>query len=193
MTLILASGSASRRAILSGAGVDFEVQASGVDEDALKRGFTGTPGALAQALADAKALAVSAQRPGLVIGADQVLEFDGRAYDKARDDDEALARLKLWRGRTHYLAGGLTAAREGQILWRHASRCALTMRPCSDAFLDYYGRQAGEILTSTVGGYAFEGLGAQLFEAVEGDYFAILGLPLLPLLSFLRTEGLIAT
>lgn len=193
MTLVLASASSSRRAILEGAGVAFEVDPAGVDEAAIKRRFTGEASALAQALADAKALAVSARREGLVLGADQVLEFDGEAYDKAPDADTAIERLRAWRGQTHYLRGGLTAARGGDILWRHCSSCALRVRPVSDAFLERYRGEAGAFLTTTVGGYAFEGLGAQLFDRVEGDFFAILGLPLLPLLEFLRQQGVLDT
>jgi septum formation protein len=193
MTLVLASGSASRRAILEGAGVAFEVDPAGVDEAAIKRSFTGEASALAQALADAKALAVSNRRPELILGADQVLEFDGEAYDKAPDEDTAINRLRAWRGETHFLRGGLTAARGGEIIWRYRSSCALRIRPVSDAFLERYRREAGEFLTSTVGGYAFEGLGAQLFDMVEGDYFAVLGLPLLPLLEFLRHQGVLET
>ncbi|MGY6628533.1 MAG: Maf family protein [Oceanicaulis sp.] len=193
MTLVLASGSASRRAILEGAGVAFEVDPAGVDEAAIKRSFDGEASALAQALADSKALAVSARRRELILGADQVLEFDGEAYDKAPDVDTAINRLRLWRGQTHYLRGGLTAARGGEIVWRYRSSCALRIRPVSDAFLERYRREAGEFLTTTVGGYAFEGLGAQLFDAVEGDYFAVLGLPLLPLLEFLRQQGVLQT
>lgn len=193
MTLVLASGSASRRAILEGAGVAFEVDPAGVDEATIKRSFDGEASALAQALADSKALAVSARRPELILGADQVLEFDSEAYDKAPDVDTAINRLRVWRGQTHYLRGGLTAARGGEIVWRYRSSCALRIRPVSDAFLERYRREAGEFLTTTVGGYAFEGLGAQLFDAVEGDYFAVLGLPLLPLLEFLRQQGVLQT
>lgn len=193
MTLVLASGSVSRRAILQGAGVAFDVDPAGVDEAEIKRVFAREASALAQTLADAKALAVSRRRDGLILGADQVLEFDGEAYDKAPDADTAIDRLRAWRGEAHYLRGGLTAARGGQIIWRYRSSCALRIRPVSDAFLDRYRREAGEFLTTTVGGYAFEGLGAQLFDMVDGDYYAVLGLPLLPLLEFLRQQGVLET
>lgn len=189
MSFILASGSASRRAILSSAGLRFEVAPADVDESAIKSGFNGEAGALALHLAEAKALAVSARRDGLVLGADQVLAFDGKVFDKATSDEEAGERLRLWRGKTHWLKGGVVLASGGEVVWRHESTCRMVVRNFSDAFLDDYLSRAGDILTKTVGGYAFEGLGAQLFEHVDGDYFAVLGLPLLPVLSELRARG----
>lgn len=192
--LVLASGSASRRAILEKAGVSFSIDPADIDEAAFKRGFAGSPGALALALAEAKALAVSRRQPGAyALGADQVLEFEGAAYDKARDVAEARARLEMFAGRTHWLKGGLAIARDGEVIWRHESACRMEMRPLSNAFLDRYMAEAGDILTKGVGAYAYEGLGAQLFSEVEGDFFAVLGLPLLPLLAFLREEGVIAS
>jgi len=191
--IVLASGSASRRAILHGAGVAFSVDPAGIDEAEVKSAFRGTPAALAARLADDKALWVSKRRPdSLVIGSDQVMEFDGAAYDKPATEKTARARLSQIRGAPHHLRGAVSVALGGEILWRHAETSTLHMRRFSDAFLDDYMTRAGDILTSTVGAYAFEGLGAQLFERVEGDFYAILGLPLLPLLAFLREQGVLA-
>lgn len=190
--IVLASGSASRRALLSQAGVTFDVIPADVDEGAVKDGFDGGPAALALHLAEAKALEVSRGRSALVIGADQVLEFDGKSFDKAKDADEARARLEMLRGRTHWLRGGIAFARGGEIVWRHESACRMVMRQVSDEFLDAYMAKAGDILTKGVGGYAFEGLGAQLFEHVDGNFFAVLGLDLLPVLAELRRQGVLA-
>ncbi|MFC4726009.1 nucleoside triphosphate pyrophosphatase [Glycocaulis abyssi] len=188
--LVLASGSASRRAILEKAGVPFTIDPADIDEGAVKAKFSGSPAELALELARQKALAVSPRQPGkLVLGADQVLEFEGRAYDKSCDPDEARKRLIMLRGQTHALVGGLVLARDGEIVWQYESRCEMQVRAFSDAFLDRYMRDAGSILTAGVGGYAYEGLGAQLFDRVEGDFFAVLGLPLLPLLDALRQHG----
>ncbi len=189
MSLILASGSASRRSILEKAGLTFEVDPADVDESALKQQFRGDATALALHLAEAKALAVSNRRPGLVVGADQVLAFDGKVFDKAKSVEEAAQRLAMLRGATHWLQGGVALAEGGEIVWRHKSTCRMVVRNFSDDFLKDYVDHAGEILTKGVGAYAFEGLGAQLFEHVEGDYFAVLGLPLLPVLSELRARG----
>lgn len=188
--LVLASGSASRRAILEKACVPFTIDPADIDESAVKAGFTGSPAELALELARQKALAVSPRQPGkLVLGADQVLEFEGRPYDKSRDLQEARERLIMLRGQAHALVGGLVLACDGEIVWQHTSRCEMRIRAFSDAFLDRYMREAGSILTSGVGGYAYEGLGAQLFDRVDGDFFAVLGLPLLPLLDALRLHG----
>lgn len=189
MSFILASGSASRRAILENAGLHFEIDPADVDEAALKAQFSGDAAALALHLAEAKALAVSSRRTGLVLGADQVLAFDGKVFDKAKTVEEAAERLAMLRGKTHWLKGGVALARDGEIVWRHESSCRMVMRNFSDAFLDAYLARAGDILTKGVGAYAFEGLGAQLFEHVDGDYFAVLGLPLLPVLGALRAQG----
>lgn len=192
--LVLASGSASRRAILEKACVPFSIDPADIDEATFKATFKGTPGELALALAEAKAAVVSARQPdALVLGADQVLDFEGRAYDKALDVAEARERLAMLAGRTHYLRGGIVIMRGGETVWQQTSACKMVMRPVSDAFLDHYVAHAGDILTKGVGAYAFEGLGAQLFEAVEGDFFAVLGLPLLPVLSVLREHGVLAS
>ncbi|WP_394693283.1 Maf family protein [Hyphobacterium sp.] len=190
--LVLASGSVIRRQILEGAGVPFQVQTSGVDEDAIKAASLNLgPSALAVQLAEAKARAVTVPENGLVLGADQILSLEGSLYDKARSREEARERLSRLRGRTHILHSGLAAVRNGKTIWTHSQDSYLTVRDFSDAFLDQYMEIAGGELTASVGAYAFEGLGAQIFEKIEGDYYAILGLPLLPVLSLLRREGVI--
>jgi len=189
MSFILASGSASRRAILENAGLTFKVEPADVDEAALKAVFRGDAAALALHLAEAKALEVSRRRAGLVLGADQVLAFDGKVFDKAKTIEEAGERLSMLRGKTHWLKGGVALAEGGEIVWRHESSCRMVVRNFSDAFLADYLARAGDILTKGVGAYAYEGLGAQLFEHVDGDYFAVLGLPLLPVLGALRARG----
>ena len=188
---VLASGSASRRSLLENAGVAFEIDPARVNEDALKVGFEGTPSELAVYLAKAKALEVSQRREGLILGADQVLAFNGQAYDKAKSIEEARERLAMLRGGVHTLEGGVALAENGEIVWIHSVTSRLTIRDFSDAFLDDYIANAGDILTKGVGAYAFEGLGAQLFERVEGDFFSILGLDLLAVLDQLRRRGLL--
>lgn len=191
MQLVLASTSSARRALLSGVGLDHEALAPGVDEDAEKARLGNIAGdALAAALADLKALAGARLRPGaLVIGADQTLACDGVLYDKPADLAEARSHLLRLRGRTHTLHAAICVARDDRLIWRHLSEARLTMRDFSDAFLDHYIALCGETLTTSVGAYRLEGPGPQLFERIEGDYFTILGLPLLPLLDFLRGAG----
>lgn len=195
VTIVLASKSRSRAAVLAGAGVAFETEDSEVDEAALKAELLGraaTPRDVAERLGEAKALAVSARRPGdLVIGADQTLDLEGKLYDKPADLAEARAHLTALRGRGHALHGGIVAAEGGRVAWRTTETSRLWMRDFSDAFLDGYLARGGEALLASVGCYQLEGEGAQLFERIEGDYFAILGLPLLPLLGFLRERGAI--
>ena len=189
--LVLASGSAVRRQILTGAGVDFTVDPARVDESALKAEMTDlSPADLALRLSEAKALDVSGRRSGaLVLGADQVMELQGRPLDKCPDREAARERLIAMRGKPHHLRSGVTIAQDGEIVWSLQSSASLWVRDFSDAFLDTYMDEAGEELTKSVGAYAFEGLGAQLFEKVEGDYYGVLGLPLLPVLAYLRTQG----
>jgi septum formation protein len=191
-TVTLASKSPIRAAVLQGAGVNFEVVAPGIDEasvkaDLLTRG--GTPRSVADALASMKAVAVSMGRPGLVIGADQTLDLEGSLYDKASSLEEARERLILLRGRTHALHAAVALARDGETIWRHTETARLTVRSFSDDFLTGYMARAGESILGSVGGYQLEGDGAQLFDRIDGDYFAILGLPLLALLAVLRREG----
>ena len=191
--MILATQSAARRAVLSGAGVPFETMAAGVDEDAAKMLLLAkgaTPKAVAEALAEEKALAVSRARGGLVIGADQTLDLDGQLFDKAESLDQARARLQLLRGQTHQLHSAVAAAEGGAVVWRETVSARLTMRNFSDAFLDRYLADEGAAALGSVGCYRLESLGAQLFSEIEGDYFTILGMPLLPLLGALRDRGL---
>ena len=193
--VVLASQSQSRAALLSAAGVVFTKISSGVDETRIKdRMLTNgaSPLQIAEALGEAKALAVSRRTAGLVIGADQTLDLDGQLFDKAESLDEAREHLKALRGRTHQLHGGLTLAEDGAAVWWHTESSTLTVRDFSDDFLDAYMRDHGQGVLSSVGCYHLEGAGAQLFERIEGDYFAILGLPLLPLLAALRDWGAIA-
>ena len=189
--LVLASASTSRARILSGAGVAFAVQPAHIDEDAVKT--SGADGqAVAAELAERKALRVSASRPGdLVLGADQVLVCDGAILSKAETLADAAAQLKFLRGKPHTLISALALARGGAVVWRHAEEARLRMRDFSDTFLDSYLKAEAEDVLGSVGCYRLEGPGAQLFDSVEGDYFSILGLPLLPLLGVLRQQGVI--
>ncbi|MGQ2991361.1 MAG: Maf family protein [Brevundimonas sp.] len=193
--LILASRSAARRAMLTDAGVAFAVEDAGVDEDAIKVAMAGAvPTDLAVELAAAKALAVSRHAPDAwVLGADQTLSFDGGLVSKAKSLKEARERLRQMRGRVHHLHSGAALAHDGAVVWSGVDSVAMRMRDFSDAFLDAYLAAEGEALLSCVGAYRLEGMGSQLFEAVEGDYFTVLGLPLWPVLAELRRAGVIAT
>jgi len=195
MSIILASQSAARRAVLTGAGVAHEAVVAGVDEDAAKAVLLtegAGPRAVADALAEQKAIAVSATRAGIVIGADQTLDLDGELYDKAVDLAAARARLKLLRGRTHKLHSAVVVAQDGATIWREVVSASLTMRDFSDAFLEAYLAEEGPHALGSVGCYRLEGPGAQLFSKIEGDYFAILGLPLMGLMELLRRHGELA-
>jgi len=193
--LILASKSAARRDMLTGAGVPFDVRAADVDEAAVKARFDPAEAAgLAEELARAKALAASRAAPDAwVLGADQTLAFDGGLVSKARDLDEARARLAAMRGRVHHLHSGAALARDGQVVWSGVDTAGLWVRDFSDAFLDAYLAAEGEALLACVGSYRLEGMGAQLFARIEGDYFTVLGLPLWTVLDQLRRHGIIAT
>jgi septum formation protein len=187
--IVLASASAPRAALLRAAGVPFSISPSRVDEDAVKARLlqeSAGPDVVARELAELKARAVSGKAEGLVIGADQTLDLDGVLHDKPRDLSESRERLKVLRGRRHTLHAAVAVARGGEVVWSALDTASLTMRVFSDEFLDAYLERQGEAVTSSTGAYLLEGEGIQLFEAVEGDYFSILGLPLLGLLSFLR-------
>ena len=191
--VILASTSASRRALLQGAGVPFTARSPGVDEDAAKAALLGeglAPRDIADALAELKAVRIRAGEV-LVIGADQTLDLDGELIDKAASLDEARARLLRLRGRSHKLHAAVVVARAGQPIWREVQTATLWMRPFSDAFLDDYLAREGEALLGSVGCYRLEDIGVQLFSRIEGDYFTILGLPMLGLLDLLRRHGVL--
>lgn len=193
--LILASRSAARRSMLENAGVAFEARAADVDEAAIKAVSTDLdPVALAIRLAEAKALAVSRDDPeAWVLGSDQTLAFDGGLVSKAVSIAAARDRLRAMRGKTHTLHSGAALATKGEIVWSGADTARMKMRDFSDAFLDAYLAVEGEALLSCVGSYRLEGMGSQLFEAVEGDFFTVLGLPLWPVLAELRRAGAIAS
>ncbi|CAN5492336.1 Maf-like protein [soil metagenome] len=193
MTVVLASTSAIRRALLECAVLDFIVCPPETDEAALARdaGKVG-PGRLAQILANAKAVSVS-NRSGtdFVIGADQVLSIDNLVLGKPASIDDATRQLRLLRRREHLLQSAVCVAKDGIEQWSFVGTARLKMRDFSDAFLKAYLENIGSDALTSVGGYKIEGLGIQLFECIEGDYFTILGLPLLPLLDFLRRQGAI--
>jgi septum formation protein len=191
--LVLASGSAARRALLTAAGLRFTVQAAAVDESAVKHVMQAdgaTPDSVAMALAAAKARSVTV--PGaLVIGADQILVCNGEWYDKPGDVDGVMEHLLRLRGQTHTLLTAVTCWRDGAAVWQHNASCDLTMRDFSMEFLEAYLAQEGDACGQCVGGYRLEGLGLHLFARVEGEHAAILGLPMLPLLSFFRQCGVL--
>lgn len=191
--IILASASPARQAILARAGIAFSVRIPAVDERAVEVPLLAAgvpPREIAIALAEAKSLAGNEESPEvLTIGADQILEQDGRRWTKPGSLGEARAQLLALSGRTHLLHSAVAAARRGEIVWSHVETARLTLRVLSQAFVDKYLAAMGETALTTVGAYQVEGLGIQLFERIEGDHFTILGLPLLPLLAFLRREG----
>jgi septum formation protein len=195
MDLVLASSSATRARILRDAGVGFTVAPAEIDEAAVRASMASSDGkAVAAELAARKALCVSQQRPeALALGADQVLAFDNLTLGKAADMAAAGELLRALRGRRHALIASVALAKGGSVIWRHSETVRLWMRDFSEAFLQAYLSAEGEALLGCVGCYRFEGLGAQLFERVEGDFFAILGLPLLPLLAALRDRGALAS
>jgi septum formation protein len=192
--LVLASKSAARRGILAAAGIPVEVIASGIDERAIERGAaTDDAREIARLLADAKASAVSQRKPGrLVIGADQTLQLSRQAMPKPATRDQARDQLRALRGKIHALHSVVVAKRDDVLMFEHCDVARLEMRNFSDQFLEDYLDVAGPAATESVGGYQWEKLGIHLFEQVAGDYFTILGLPLLPLLGLLRRERLLA-
>ncbi|WP_424136005.1 Maf family protein [Roseomonas chloroacetimidivorans] len=193
--IVLASASAARRAVLEAAGLRFEAIAAAVDEASIKEsakaeGFPASEAAIM--LAEAKARRIVARRPeALVIGCDQILVMGDRWFDKPESPAAARAHLEALRGNTHQLVTAVLCWRNGQRVWQHVATPRLTMRPVSDEFLDGYLALEGEQVTATVGAYRLEGPGIHLFDKVEGEHAAILGLPLLPLLGFLRQHGVL--
>lgn len=193
--LVLASGSAARQAMLAAAGIACTIDPPAVDEAGVKAAL-GAEGAsagdVAEALAELKATRISRRTPGaLVLGCDQMLDCEGTWFDKAETLEEARVALQLLRGRTHRLVSAAVIVRDGQRVWHEVAEARLTMRNFSDAFLDGYLAAAGPGILGSVGCYHIEGLGVQLFDRIQGDTFTIRGLPLLPLLGFLRGWGVV--
>lgn len=193
--VVLASGSATRRHMLEAAGLAVRVETAAVDEDEVKHSCRAAgmpPEAVAEALAELKAAKVARRHPeAYVIGADQMLECEGDWFDKPGDRAGAAAQLRRLSGRHHRLISAAVVFHGGERVWHTVDQAILTMRPLSDAFLGRYLDAAGEAVCGSVGAYHLEGLGAQLFSQVRGDHFTILGLPLLPLLGFLRARGVL--
>lgn len=191
--LVLASGSRTRAAMLEQAGVSAILDKPLVDEDEVKAAgrAEGVPAdAVAEALAELKAQRITRRHPSaLVVGADQMLECEGRWFDKPADRAAARAQLLDLRGKTHRLVSCAVVVRDGERMWHKVDSARLTMRNFTEDFLDDYLDRVGDDVVHSVGAYQLEGLGAQLFQRVEGDFFTILGLPLLPLLGFLRVHG----
>ncbi|MEM9669689.1 MAG: Maf family protein [Pseudomonadota bacterium] len=194
--VILASGSASRRALLEGAGVDSTAIKPDLDEESYKVSMRADGLAIADQamrLAELKAEKVSREQSGLVIGGDQMLALGERAFDKPKDLEDARRHLNDLSGKAHTLETAIAVAEGGTTIWRHHAQPRLTMRGLSPSFIEKYLHEVGPEICNTVGGYQLEGLGSQLFSRIEGDYFSILGLPLLPLLDYLRTRGVLET
>jgi septum formation protein len=197
VSLVLASGSASRKALLTAAGVVFTADPADLDEDRLmaelKASGADAP-KVASELAGQKALAVSRRHPGkAVLGGDSVIAFEGDYLSKCASLEEARALLARLSGHIHLLVSAAALARDGALLWTHASPCRMAMRDLSPDFLDNYLAAEGPAILSSVGCYHFEGRGAQLFATMDGDYFSVLGLPLLQVLAQLRKEGVLAS
>ena len=193
--LVLASTSQSRRTLMKNAGLTFEAVAADIDERAIEaeeRNAKLGPAELALELARRKALDVSRRKPGaLVVGCDQTMSLDQIVFHKPTGVGEARGNLWTLRGKTHRLNSAIVLVRDGEVSWEHVGIAELTMRSFSENYLDLYLSRAEESVLKSVGAYQLEGEGIQLFESIEGDYFTILGLPLLPLLSKLRELGVL--
>jgi len=191
--LILASQSRARQTLLVNAGIAFEAVPAEIDERAVQQGSgLSVPSEIAALLAREKALIVSSKKPGrVVIGADQTLALGKTLFSKPSGRAEAAEQLRALAGNCHQLCSAVAVARDGKILFSDVAIARMTMRGLSEAEIDAYLDQAGAAVTSSVGAYQLEGLGVHLFERIEGDHFTILGLPLLPLLAFLRSERLL--
>jgi septum formation protein len=191
--LILASQSSTRQALLANAGIDFEAVPADIDEREIQKACgLSAPGDIAALLARRKALSVSSRRPGrFVVGADQTLARGARLFAKPAGHAQAAEQLRALAGGSHELHSAVAVARDGEILFEGVSIARMTMRQLGEREISAYLDAAGEAVTTSVGAYQLEGLGVHLFERIEGDHFTILGLPLLPLLAFLRSERLL--
>jgi septum formation protein len=192
--LILASQSRARQVLLAGAGIAFEAIPADVDERAVQQASgLSAPGEIAGLLAREKALSVSSQQPGkYVIGADQTLALGTRLFSKPSGRAQAAEQLIALAGRSHELHSAVAVALDGKILFAETTTARMTMRPLAKTEIEAYLNEAGEAVTTSVGAYQLEGPGVHLFERIDGDHFTILGLPLLPLLAFLRSERLLS-
>tara|TARA_B100000212_G_scaffold2858_1_gene2094 strand:- start:2528 stop:3130 length:603 start_codon:yes stop_codon:yes gene_type:complete len=192
-SIILASSSRSRRKILSDSGVKYKSIKPLVDEEYLKKGFKGSTKKLALMLAEKKALSVSKMhKDTIVIGADQVLSFKGKVFNKPKTIEEAEKNLKLFKNKTHYLDSATVIAYNDKIIWRNEQSPKMKLRNFSDKFLKNYLRKVGKEVTLSAGGYSIEKEGIQLFSKVEGDFFTIIGLPIIPLIEKLRELNSVA-
>ena len=194
LPLLLASQSRARQMLLANAGIAFEAMPADIDERAVQQASRlSAPGEIAALLAREKALAVSARHPGrLVVGADQTLALGFMLFSKPADRAQAKQQLGSLAGRTHELHSAVAVVRDDRILFETVAIARMTMRSLGEAEINAYLREAGEAVISSVGAYQLEGLGIHLFERIDGDHFTILGLPLLQLLAFLRSERLLA-
>jgi septum formation protein len=192
--LILASQSRARQMLLANAGIDFEAAPARIDERSIQDvASPATPSAIARRLAREKALVVSARKAGrVVVGADQTLALGGRLFNKPEGRAQALEQLRVLAGHTHQLHSAIAVARDGNVVFEHVAIARMTMRLLGEGEIAAYLDEARDAVTSSVGAYQLEGLGVHLFDRIEGDHFTILGLPLLPLLDFLRGERLLA-
>ena len=192
--LILASQSKARQILLANAGIEFESDPAAIDERAIQQSSgLAAPSEVASLLANAKARAVSSRRHGhYIVGADQTLALGTRIFNKPEGRVQAADQLRALSGRCHELHSAIAVVRDGKLLFEHVSVARMTMRQLDDAQIDTYLAEAGSAVTSSVGVYQLEGLGVHLFERIEGDHSTILGLPLLPLLAFLRDEQLLS-
>jgi len=191
--LVLASSSPFRRMLMENAGLSFECRAADIDERSIESGLqNASPDETAATLARAKAIDVSRHFPGaIVIGSDQTMSLGTRVYHKPKSIDEARESVLSLSGKTHRLNSAIALVRDGQVVWEHVAHADLTVRDLSDSFVNGYLQRVGEKVFSSVGAYQLEGEGIQLFSKIEGDYFTILGLPMLPLLDKLRDLGAI--
>ena len=194
-SLVLASASPFRRQLMDNAGLIYRAEAARIDERAIEAPLEqagASPDQVAVALATAKARDVASRHPGaLVIGSDQTLSLGARVYHKPGSMAEAAEHLRSFSGKTHQLNSAISLVRDGEVMWEHVSHARLTVRALSDSFIESHLARVGDRALSSVGAYQLEGEGIQLFEAIEGDYFTILGLPMLPLLNELRMLGVI--
>jgi septum formation protein len=193
MSLVLASTSPFRAAILKNAGLDFRAEAAGIDERSVEAPLLETDATaedIAAVLAEAKAMDVSERNPGaLVLGGDQTLSLEGKLFHKPADMEEARFHLLSFSGKTHQLWSALSLVRNGEAVWRHVSVAHMRVRPLSPQFIGRYLARTGDAALKSVGAYQYEGLGIQLFDGIDGDYFTIVGLPILPFLKKLRDLG----